>query len=299
MRLSRTATLYFIIPLTILSLASPIALAKSTYWMPTFGVSWASRTVDVSVPTRPALARDIVVKAVEIWNEAQLWFKVNYLPEGKVYTFLIDKRSTDILVDFTDYWSVSNYCPSIPLGVLGCTTLSWNYSRNITQAIVFLDTTQLTNPDTDSIFLVLHELGHALGLPDLPFSLTSFCQYEDLFCMYYADRYPSTLDLYALHELAGGSRETRIPLPSRIPYYYYAPPASLIPTSTVAATTATALKASLSLSLHCCELNQLASFVAAALTCSGTAILFAFIVKRSKHHSRGRGRLANNSTELG
>jgi len=289
MRRVRTGNLSFIVVLAVLSLASPIAQAKSPYWMPTFGVSWASRTVDVSIPAEPAVARELVLKAVEIWNEAQLWFKVTYFPEGKVYTFLIGKRPLDILVDFSDYWSVSNYCPSIPLGVEGCTDVSWNYSRNITQAIVFLDTKQLSNPDSGSIFLVLHEFGHALGLPDLPSSPTSPCQFQDLFCLYYVNQYPSTLDLYALHELAEGIREPMVFLPSRIPYYYYVPSASPIPISTGPATTATAVRAPMTLSIHEQALNQLATFVLATVICSGAVILLAFIVKRSKRRSLGCG----------
>ena len=282
-------TLYFIVLFTVLSLTSPMAEAKSQYWMPTFGVSWASQTIDVNVPAEPALARDIAVKAVEIWNDAQLWFKAKYFPEGKTYTFIIDKRPINILVDFTDYWSVSNYCPSLPLGVVGCTRLSWNYSGNITQAIVFLDTKQLTNPNTGSIFLALHEFGHTLGLPDLPSSPTSPCQFQDLFCLYYADRYPSTLDLYALHELAEGKRETKVSLPPWIPYDYYVPTASLILASTGAATTATALKLSNTPSIQGWASNWLATCVVAALVPSGTAIIFALIVKRSKNGCRGRG----------
>lgn len=129
-------------------------------------------------------------------------------------------------MDFTDYWTVSNYCPTFPLGVEGCTDVRWNGSWNITFALVFLDTNILTQQGqySDSIFLVLPEVGHALGLPDLPSYSSSSCPIQDLMCLYPADKYPSTLDLYALHELAGGNREANVFLPSNIPYSYYMPP---------------------------------------------------------------------------
>lgn len=39
--------------------------------------------------------------------------------------------------------------------------------------------------------------------------------------MYYPNEYPSTLDLYGLHQLAGGNRQTDVLLPTTVPYAYY------------------------------------------------------------------------------
>jgi hypothetical protein len=215
--------------LAILCLTTPIVQAEFSYLIPTFGASWVTRMIDVSIPSQPAIAYGLVVRAVEIWNEAQLWFRSTYLHNGNVYTFVLGKQKPGVLVEFTDYWTVSNYCPSFPLGVAGCTHVRWNDSWNITLALVYLDTNTLTQQGqlNDSIFLVLHEVGHALGLRDLPSSSSSPCPIQDLMCLYHADEYPSTLDLYALHELAGRNREADVLLPSNIPYSYYVPPMSM------------------------------------------------------------------------
>jgi hypothetical protein len=251
--------------------------------MPTFGVSWVGPAIDVSIPASPSVARGLVVKAIDLWNQAQVWFKGKYFPEGNVYTIQIGERPVEIIVDFTDYWSVSSFCPSMPLGVEGCTNLRWNYSGNITQAVVFLDITRLTAPDNDSIFLTLHEIGHALGLPDLPSSPTSSCKFQDLFCMFYADHYPSTLDLYALHELAEGNRETTVSLPPTIPYYYYTPDVSSTPASTRAPGTTTR---DLRTSIRDSDANETGALILATVACSGATILFMPIANRSKRHSR-------------
>ena len=277
-RLGCKVCLCTVLLLGTLTLASPVASGKTPYWIQTFGVSWTNQTVDVSIPAGPGMARHLVVQALDIWNQAQLWFEATYFPRGRVYTFVVDNRPLDVLVDFTDYWSVSNYCPSVPLGVEGCTNVTWNLSRNITRAIVFLDTKRLITPNMDSIFLVLHEFGHALGLPDLP----SLCPFQDLSCLYYADHYPSTLDLYALHELADGMRETMVSLPPTIPYQYYSPSQNFVSSilGTAISTTA-AIKASMTIESSEPQSDQLAILFLATVICLGSAI-FVVIVKRSR-----------------
>jgi len=213
----------------------PVAHADSNYWIPTFGVSWASQRIYVQMPSEPGDARDVVLRAMSIWNQAQEWFRDTYFPSPGVdtYTFVLGGYNSSVLTDFTDYWTVSNYCPNMPFGVEGCTHLHWDLASNITFALVYLDTKGLTSNESshEPIFLALHEFGHALGLPDLPSSSYASCPFQDLMCLYYQDEYPSTLDLYALHQLAAGIRATDVVLPSFIPYAYYTPISNSAPTT--------------------------------------------------------------------
>jgi hypothetical protein len=206
------------------------ARPQSQYWIPTFGASWPSQLIYVRVPSTPSVAHDLVLKAITIWDQAQSWFKSTYFPNGRTYTFVVGNEQSHVLVEFTDHWSVSNYCSSSPLGVDGCTHIRWDDSNNITHAVVFLDTSLLTYQGSkyDPLFLALHEFGHALGLTDYPSSLS--CPFQHLLCMYYPNEYPSTLDLFALHELAGGYRESDVFLPSTVPYTYYM--TSIVPITT-------------------------------------------------------------------
>lgn len=214
---------YIVFLLFIVFFTAPVVQARpqSQYWIPTFGASWPGPLIYVRVPSTPTVAHDLVVKAITIWDQAQSWFKATYFPNGKTYTFAIGNEQSRVQVEFTDYWTVSNYCSSAPLGVDGCTHIRWDDSNNITRAVVFLDTGLLTyqGPKYDPLFLVLHEFGHALGLTDYPSSIS--CPFQDLLCMYYPNEYPSTLDLYGLHQLAGGNRQTDVLLPTAVPYAYY------------------------------------------------------------------------------
>ncbi len=175
----------------------------------------------VKVPSEPAIAHGLVMKAIAIWDQAQSWFGAKYFPGRGIYTFVIGNGHPLVTVEFADYWTVSNYCPSVTLGVDGCTHIRWDDSKNITSAVVFLDTSFLTYQGSKytPLFLALHELGHALGLTDFPASLS--CPFQDLLCMYYPDEFPSTLDLYALHQLALGNKESEVFLPSNVPYAYF------------------------------------------------------------------------------
>jgi hypothetical protein len=237
------------------------------------------RSIEISIPSDPPTAYELVVKAIQVWDAAQLWFKESYFPDGNVYTIVVGMQKPAVLVDFTDYWTVSNYCPSLPLGVDGCTHIHWDVSGNITHAVVFLDTNGLTEQTqhNNSIFLALHEVGHALGLPDLTSSSSSPCLVNDLLCLYYANEYPSTLDLYALHRLADGNRNQTVLLPSTIPYTYYVPEGSLNGATPQSYTPQSEQPVA---NINAANLREF--FLLGALTATtGAALLFVF--KKRKH----------------
>jgi hypothetical protein len=90
-----------------------------------------------------------------------------------------------------------------------------------TSAMIYLDESGV---ERSGVYVVLHELGHILGLGDFANDFNS-CPYSDIMCYQVTNNevYPSTLDLYAIHLIAGGQLEISVQLPSKIPYSYFSP----------------------------------------------------------------------------
>jgi hypothetical protein len=211
---------HFVVALVLVFLTVlPLVHADPDYWIPTFGEIWATRTIYVNIPKTPAKAHDMTVQVLTIWNAAQLWFASRYYSNSPVYT-LKESSSGSVSVVFTDQATVD----SIAQGEKSDT--GWTTNKGdpyLTGSTVYLVTTKIW------LYLVLHEFGHVLGLGHIKVKSESAktCIYPDLMCHFVYDEYPSTLDLYALHLLAGALRPDKVNLPVNIPYVDFTPTAIL------------------------------------------------------------------------
>ena len=207
--------------LVLVSLALPLVHADSqNYWIPTYGQSWVHSTIYVNIPATPTDAHDMVVHALAIWNAAQLWFASQYFPNGAVYT-LKESSTGTVHVFFTDQAGVDSVAHG-EKGDVGWTEVQGQ--PDITGANVYLVTSKIW------IYLVAHEFGHVLGLGHIAVASESAqtCIYTDLMCHFVYGQLPSTLDLYALHLLAGHSTSDTVTLPAKITYGQSNPTSNLM-----------------------------------------------------------------------
>jgi hypothetical protein len=210
---------FIVVLVLVLVTVLPLVHADPDYWIPTYGESWAARMIYLNIPKTPAEAHDMTVQALTIWNAAQLWFASRYYSNAPVYT-LKESSNGSVLVVFTDQVTVD----SIAHGEKGDT--GWTTTKGdpyLTGATVYLVTGKIT------LYLVLHEFGHVLGLGHIKVESESAktCIYADLMCHFVYDECPSTLDLYALHLLAEGLSPDKVTLPVNIPYVEFTPTANL------------------------------------------------------------------------
>ena len=206
--MSRGQPIVFTLLFFILLVVTPTsqAQADATYTIPLLGGRWTTYTIRVRIPAEPAWAHDAVLNAMQVWNEAQDWFKETYYPQGKVYSFT---ESSTAQVNVR--WVSADHC-------------CWAYvlvsGHRITTGVPIDLTTDLGPGHTGLLTATAtHEFGHALGLVDLYYLVKDGepLSHDLMWGTMYAWR-PSTLDLYAVHVLAEGSTPERVTLPSNIPY---------------------------------------------------------------------------------
>lgn len=205
----------------LLVLLSLFPLARSTTPMAqaatetqyTIPVNWQlpAGEVKIAIPATPKWAHDAVLDALRIWNEAQLWFKERYFKTGEVYTLIESASGVQVVFVYKD----QDHC-GVVLETPGGRVISLRLTDSNNKTISAVVVTSCA----------AHELGHILGLGHASVKL-------ELMSDLVVPAAPSTLDLYAVHLLAGGLKErTIVTLPSDIAYV--AVPEFLDPTVTVA-----------------------------------------------------------------
>jgi len=170
--------------------------AQEQYTIP---VTWRlpPGQVKIVVPATPRWAHDAVLDAMRIWNEGQLWFKEKYFKTGEVYTFSESASGVEVRFVYRDQGSTGVVLET-PAGRMISLRLTDSNNNTISRDVI--------------ASCSAHELGHILGLGHTSVHL-------DLMWGLVVPGVPSTLDLYAVHMLAGGLKERVIvALPSGIPY---------------------------------------------------------------------------------
>ena len=199
-----------------------VQVYANSYQIPIRGSGYPTLTVSVEIPR--GWASDSVRQAMQIWNQAQIWFAKTYFSNGKVYTFT-ESGAQYVHVIWAPYnpayggRAQSNCMANDAEGAIrgmNCSVsivLTYSNGTNLTPATI--------------LHGALHEFGHVLGLrhPDpniLPEDLMN-PEWPDIPALA-----PSTLDLYAVHLLANAIGTTSslvggvVTLPANIPYKIYA-----------------------------------------------------------------------------
>lgn len=175
---------------------------------------FSSLAINISIPTSPKWAHDVVVNATLAWNLAQFWQS----SPGPVYTFIESNDASatakvsysmpsayaGIAVGWTNY----NYQP-------GSRTLIKSTQSYLDPAVFNAAQARNLTARQYAFWLALHELGRVLGLGSI---LDSSDVMDPMATLTRATEPPmlSTLDLYAVHVLASGSAPPFVTLPGNL-----------------------------------------------------------------------------------
>ncbi len=199
----------------------PLANAQSIS-QPMLGTNWSTHVIQFSTPDSPAWARDTILRALDDWNMAQIWFTANYFPNqnNAVYTLTTteDDNASQVAV---------KYVTDTGQSWTGITQTS--ISGTIHNATVSIVLSRLHTPE-DLLQAVEHELGHMLGLDHTNISYDLMYPARAAYSGGITS-HPSTLNLYGVYLLATGCRFASgdtVTLPPQIPFIEWYPGIQLV-----------------------------------------------------------------------
>jgi hypothetical protein len=185
---ARIAVLLF--SLTLIIVFPPVHADSGAYVIPLEGARWSSSTIQVYISGGEEWQQNQTLQAMQLWNQAQLWFANEYFPNSSVYTFEVGDSSAPVQVTLLNSSTVVD-------NILGWT----DYHKQ--NGVIDSVNVRIAASNSAHALLVLssHELGHVLGLGD-----DVICCKKDLMNAFpivnNVSALPTTLDLYALHILA-------------------------------------------------------------------------------------------------
>ena len=202
-----TRIFILLIILTIMIAFPPVHADSDAYVIPLEGARWSSSTIRVYISGGEVWQQNQALQAMQLWNQAQLWFAKEYFPNSLVYTFEVGDSSAPVRVTLLN-------SSTIVENILGWT--DYHMQNRVIDSV----NVRIAAANSARAVLVLssHELGHVLGLGD-----DVICCKKDLMnafpIMDNVSALPTTLDLYALHVLAiANAIPSFVWLPNGIPY---------------------------------------------------------------------------------
>jgi len=193
---------------------SPVKAAQAS--IPING-RYSVLTIKIYIPPTPKWAHDVVLNATIAWNRAQLLYAQNN-PNALVYQFV---EADDGTASATVSFSMPAAFASIAVGWTNFKFASGSRT-SIVSTQTYLTPTVFNDAQGANatarryaFWLALHELGRVLGLGSL---LDGKDIMEPRYTSARIDEVPqfSTIDLYALHVLAGGSAPNFVTLPDGV-----------------------------------------------------------------------------------
>lgn len=168
----------------------PVHADSDVYVIPLEGARWSSNTIQVYISGGEEWQQNQTLQAMQLWNQAQMWFAREYFPNSSVYTFEPGDISAPVQVTLLNSSTMEG-------NILGWT--DYHTQNGVIESVNVR--IAATNSAHAVLVLSAHELGHVLGLGD-----DVICCKKDLMNAFpivnNVSALPTTLDLYALHVLA-------------------------------------------------------------------------------------------------
>jgi hypothetical protein len=208
-----------------LSISSDVR-ARDSYTIELIPARWNRATIPVRIDTDNETLHSLVLQALEIWNTAQDWFRTTYASNSRLYSLEEGKNAVVVVGFGTVYEYVGNSLTSLPC--YDCSGIAHSdYSGGVMKRVeITVSTVSFLGGHAYSeagiLGVIMHELGHALGLGHTSVNDDLMYKSADTFSTPSYSVYPSTLDLYGVAALANElNTPTQATLPGNIPYLLF------------------------------------------------------------------------------